>query len=75
MHGLFILIIIRNKKPVERFEMLSNIIVIIIVCLAVFFVGWRIYKKITQKSIGCHCDFSDECTECMASEKKQDGVS
>ena len=55
--------------------MLSNAIVIIIVCLAVFYVGWRIYKNITQKSMGCHCDFSEECAECMGSKTHEGGDS
>jgi hypothetical protein len=55
--------------------MLSNVIVIITICLAVFYVGWRIYKHITQKSMGCHCDFSDECSACMVSKKYESGAS
>ena len=49
--------------------MLSNMIVIIIVALAVFFIGRRFYRNITNKNSGCHCDATDECSTCIQSNK------
>ena len=42
--------------------MAGNIIVVIIVCLAAFFIGKRIYKTISGRKVGCGCSSQEGCT-------------
>jgi hypothetical protein len=40
----------------------GNIIVIIIVCLAAFYIGKRIYKTLSGRRVGCGCSSQEGCT-------------
>ena len=42
--------------------MAGNIIVIILVCLAAFYIGKRIYKTISGRKVGCGCSSQEGCT-------------
>jgi hypothetical protein len=52
----------------------GNIIVIIIVCLAAFFIGKRIYKIATGRQMDCGCDSGKGCTACEVKENARSGV-
>jgi hypothetical protein len=45
-------------------KMVGNIIVIIIVLLAVTFIGRRFYRIFSSKSIECGCEPQDGCSSC-----------
>ena len=45
----------------------ENFFVIIIVCLAVFFIGLRICGIFSGKDPACDCDHGNNCTDCPSS--------
>jgi hypothetical protein len=40
----------------------GNIIVIIIVCLAAFYIGKRLYKTVSGRKVGCGCSSQEGCS-------------
>ena len=41
--------------------MAGNIIVIVIVCLAAFYIGKRIFKTFSGRKVGCGCGSQEGC--------------
>lgn len=47
--------------------MFEDIVVLIIVLLATFFVGRKIYKNLSSENITCGCGLEEDCPSCSIS--------
>ena len=50
--------------------MVQNVIVLLIVLAAIFFVGRRYYKAWNRRDAGCGCSPRDGCASCVPMEGK-----
>ena len=45
--------------------MIDNVVVVLIVALAVFFIGKRYYKMLSNRRLDCGCGSKENCPTCL----------